>query len=70
MSEGIQFAETRAKAAEQLADRYDAQRLGAVVKFHREAVAEDGSTAAAGLNVLVLAADGRVQRNYTFVDGA
>ena len=31
---------------------------------------EDGSTAAVGLNVLVLAADGRVQRNYTFVDGA
>jgi hypothetical protein len=36
----------------------------------REAVADDGSTAAVGLNVLVLAADGRVQRNYTFVDGA
>ena len=33
-------------------------------------VAGDGSTAAAGLNVLVLAADGRIQRNYTFVDGA
>jgi len=31
---------------------------------------DDGSTAAAGHNVLVLAADGRVQRNYTFVDGA
>jgi hypothetical protein len=50
--------------------RDDAQRLGDVVKFHWEAVADDGSTAAAGLNVLVLAADGRVQRNYTFVDGA
>ena len=50
--------------------RGDAQRLGDVVKFHWEAVAEDGSTAAVGLNVLVLAADGRVQRNYTFVDGA
>ena len=37
MSEAIQFAETRAKATEQLADRYT---------------------------------DGRVQRNYTFVDGA
>ena len=46
-----------------------AERLGDVVKFHWEAVAGDGSTAAAGLNVLVLAADGRVQRNYTFVDG-
>src|SRR5829696_5754785 len=50
--------------------RDDAQRLGDVVKFHWEAVADDGSTAAAGLNVLVLAADGRVERNYTFVDGA
>ena len=50
--------------------RDDAQRLGDVVKFHWEAVAEDSSTAAVGLNVLVLAADGRVQRNDTFVDGA
>jgi hypothetical protein len=50
--------------------RGDAERLGDLVKFHWEAVAEDGSTAAVGLNVLVLAADGRVQRNYTFVDGA
>ena len=36
----------------------------------REAVADDGSTAAAGLNVLVLAADGRIERTSTFVDGA
>ena len=50
--------------------RDDAQRLGDVVKFHWEAVADDGSTAAVGLNVLVLAADGRVLHNDTFVDGA
>ena len=50
--------------------RDDAQRLGDVVKFHWEAVTSDGETAAVGLNVLVLAADGRIQRNYTFVDGA
>ena len=50
--------------------RDDVQRLGDVVKFHWEAVADAGSTAAVGLNVLVLAADGRVQRSYTFVDGA
>ena len=76
MSEAMQFPETRAKAAEQLADRYmalwnepDAATLEA--RGHCwEAVADDGSTAAVGLNVLVLAADGRVQRNYTFVDGA
>jgi len=139
MSEAVRFPETRAKAAEQLADRYmalrneleadrrrrmiaelwtedgsqilqplqqmceiaaarghselqarattsyehwlgseglsfrardDAQRLGDVVTFHWQAVADDGSTAAVGLDVLVLAADGRVQRNHTFVDGA
>ena len=50
--------------------RDDAQRLGDVVKFHWEAAADDGSTTAAGLNVIVLAADGRVQRNYKFVDRA
>jgi hypothetical protein len=50
--------------------RDDAQRLGDVVKFHCEATADDGSTAAVGLDVLVLAADGRIQRNYTFLDGA
>ena len=54
MSGAIQLPETRAKLAEQLADRYN----------------DDGSTAAVGLNVFVLAADGRVQRGYTFVDGA
>ena len=62
MSGAIQFPETRAKAAKQLADRYMA--------LWNEPDADDGSTAAVGLNVLVLAADGRVQRNYTFVDGA
>jgi len=45
-------------------------QTGDVVKFHWEAVADDSSTATVGLNVLVLAADGRVQRNDTFVDFA
>jgi hypothetical protein len=48
--------------------RDDAERLGDVVKFHWEAVTNDGETAAVGLNVLVLAADGRIERNYTFVE--
>ena len=48
----------------------DADRLGDVVKFHWEAVTSGGETAAAGLNVLLLAPDGRIERNYTFVDGA
>jgi hypothetical protein len=47
--------------------RDDAERLGDVVKFHWEAVAQDGETFAVGLNFLVLAADGRIERDYTFV---
>jgi hypothetical protein len=47
--------------------RDDADRLGDVVKFHWEAVAKDGEVLAVGLNFLVLAADGRIERDYTFV---
>jgi hypothetical protein len=47
--------------------REDADRLGDVVKFHWEAVAEDGEVFAVGLSFLVLAPDGRVERDYTFV---
>ena len=46
----------------------DAERLGDVVKFRWEAVAKDGDVMAVGLNFLVLAADGRIERNYTFVE--
>jgi hypothetical protein len=48
--------------------RDDVERLGDVVKFHWEAVAQDGRTAGGGLNVLILAPDGRIARDYTFVD--
>ena len=48
--------------------RDDVERLGDLVKFHWEAVGQDGQTAAGGLNVLVLAPDGRIERDYTFVD--
>ena len=47
--------------------RDDAERLGDVVKFHWEAVAKDGQVVAVGLNFLVLAADGRIERDYVFV---
>ena len=47
--------------------RDDADRLADVVKLHWEAVAKDGTVAAVGLNFLVLAADGRIERDYTFV---
>ena len=47
--------------------RNDADRLGDVVKFHWEAVAGDGEVFAVGLSFLVLAADGRIERDYTFI---
>ena len=47
--------------------RDDADRLGDVVKLHWEAVAGDGTVFAVGLSFLVLAADGRIERDYTFV---
>ena len=49
--------------------RDDAERLGDVVKLHWEAVAKDGTVFAVGLSVLVLAPDGRIERDYTFIVG-
>ena len=47
--------------------RDDVERLDDVVKFHWEAVTKHGAVFAVGLNLLVLAADGRIERDYTFV---
>jgi hypothetical protein len=47
--------------------RGDADRVGDVVKLHWEAIAKDGEVFAVGLVFLVLAADGRIERDYTFV---
>jgi hypothetical protein len=47
--------------------RDDADRLGDAVKLHWEAVAKDGTVFVVGLSFLVLAADGRIERDYTFV---
>jgi hypothetical protein len=47
--------------------RDDAERLGDVVKFHWEAVTKDDEVFAVGLNFLVLAAHGRIERDYTFI---
>jgi len=47
--------------------RDDADQLGDVVKFHWEAVNKDGEVSGVGLNFLVLAADGRIERDYVFV---
>jgi hypothetical protein len=46
----------------------DAEQLDDVVKFRWEAFGADGEVMAFGLNVLVLARDGRIERNYTFVE--
>jgi hypothetical protein len=48
--------------------RDDVDRLHEVVKFHWEAVSPDGEVAAVGLDVLVLGADGRIRRVYTFIE--
>jgi hypothetical protein len=47
--------------------RDDADRLDDVVKFHWEAIAKDGTVFAVGLSFLVLAADGRIECDYTFI---
>ena len=47
--------------------RDDADRLGDVVKLHWEAVAKDGARFGVGLSFLILAADGRIERDYTFI---
>jgi hypothetical protein len=47
--------------------RDDADRLGDVVKLHWEAVTKAGEVQAVGLSILVLAADGRIDRDYTFI---
>jgi len=47
--------------------RDDADRLDDVVKLHWEAVAKDATVFAVGLSILVLAADGRIERDYTFI---
>ena len=46
--------------------RDDAEQLGDVLKFHWEALDRDGELFAVGLHFLVLAADGRIERDYTF----
>ncbi len=47
--------------------RDDAEQLGDVLKFGWEALDKDGELFAVGLHFLVLTADGRIERDYTFV---
>ena len=48
--------------------RDDVDRLGDVIKFHWEAVSPDGEVAAVGLVFVVLGADGRIRRDYVFIE--
>jgi hypothetical protein len=43
-------------------------RLHEVVKFHWEAVSPDGEVTAVGLVFLVLGTDGRIRRDYVFIE--
>jgi hypothetical protein len=45
----------------------DAAGLADVVKLHWDAVGKDGTVFGAGLSFLVVAADGRIERDYTFI---
>jgi hypothetical protein len=49
--------------------RDDVDRLHDVVKFHWEAVSPAGEVTAVGLVFLVLGADGRIRRDYVFIEG-
>jgi hypothetical protein len=48
--------------------RDDVDRLHDVVKFHWEAVSQDGQVTAVGLVFLILATDGRIRRDYVFIE--
>jgi hypothetical protein len=48
--------------------RGNAARLGDVVKFNWEMVSPDGAVAAVGLEFLVLSADGRIRRDFQFIE--
>ena len=48
--------------------RDDVDRLHDVIKFHWEAVSPAGEVTAVGLVFLVLGADGRIRRDYVFIE--
>jgi hypothetical protein len=48
--------------------RDDVEQLDDVVKFHWEAVSPDGEVTAVGLDFLVLGAEGRIRRDYVFIE--
>ena len=48
--------------------RDDVERLHDVARFHWDAVSRDGQVAAVGLVFLILATDGRIRRDYVFIE--
>jgi hypothetical protein len=48
--------------------RDNVKRLADVVKFNWEMVSKDGEVAGVGLEFLVLAPDGRIRRDYQFIE--
>ena len=48
--------------------RDNVERLADVVKFNWEMVSEDGEVAGVGLEFLVLGPDGRIERDYQFIE--
>jgi hypothetical protein len=49
--------------------RDNVERVGDVVKFNWEMVSPDGEVAGVGLEFIVLTPDGRIRRDYQFIDG-
>ena len=49
--------------------RDDVDRLDDVIKFTWEMVSREGELAGAGLEVLVLAPDGRIRTDHQFIEG-
>jgi hypothetical protein len=48
--------------------RDNVERVADVVKFNWEMVSKDGEVAGVGLEFLVLAPDGRIRRDYQFIE--
>jgi hypothetical protein len=48
--------------------RDDVKRLADVVKFRWQMVSKDGEVAGVGLEFLILAHDGRIRRDFQFIE--
>jgi len=49
--------------------RGDVKRIADVVKFSWEMFSADGDVAGIGLDILLLGPDGRIRRDYQFIEG-